>query len=445
MVNQTDKKKSILAVDNEPKNNEIITRYLTENGYDVTTTLDPTLALEIIKHKTFDLIITNFNLAPISGLDLIRHIKENYKKIPIIVLTEHINVTDAVQAIKMGACKYIEIPLSELDLTCVVESSFSKIKIIDAMPPGQFKSFQKILGNSTAMHQVFTTIKKASTTQTTILITGESGTGKELVARTIHYSNEEITAPFVPVNCGAIPDNLLESELFGYVKGAFTGANDSRDGFFQTANNGSIFLDEISETPMSMQVKLLRVLQEKQFYKVGSRVPNDVSVRIIAATNANIESLISQKLFREDLYYRLNVIYIHLPPLRDRGDDIILLKRYFLNKYAIEYNKETPTFSEEATAAFLNYSWPGNIRELQNIVQRLVVMGDGNEIDISDLPPAFRFIAKSSSDHFTTLESNEKEFIHRVLASTNYNKTLAAKILGIDRKTLREKIKPTLL
>lgn len=433
-------KKKILAIDNDPKNNEIISRYLFTNGYNVITTIDPQIAINSLKTETFHLIITNLKLTPISGFDLIRHIKENYKNIPIIVLTENTNIADAVLAIKMGACEYIETPFSETDLACMVEASFLKNKINDLLPVGQFKSFHKILGNSIPMQYVYNAIKKAASTQATVLISGESGTGKELVARAIHYNNERIKSPFVPVNCGAIPDALLESELFGYVKGAFTGANENRAGFFQTANNGTIFLDEISETPISMQVKLLRILQERQFYMVGSRVANDVNVRIIAATNSNLDELITKKLFREDLYYRLNVISIHLPPLREREDDIVLLMHFFLNKYAIQYNIALPVLSEEAICSFKNYLWPGNIRELENIIQRLVVMSDGKEVEIPDLPVCFRNCAKIRLDPMTTLEENEFEYILRVLNSTSDNKTMASKILGIDRKTLREKL-----
>ena len=298
-----------------------------------------------------------------------------------------------------------------------------------------------LIGQSEAMVKVFNAIDKAASTTATVLITGESGTGKELVARAVHYRGPRVSAPFVPVNCGGIPEGLLESELFGHVKGAFTGAIESRAGFFQTADGGTIFLDEISETSLSMQVKLLRVLQDKEVCMVGSSKTRTVNVRVIAATNKDLLGLVNKGVFREDLFYRLNVITIAMPPLRDRGDDILLLISHIARKYSRELGKPAPRFSESALQVLRNYQWPGNVRELENVLQRLVVMGESELIQVPDLPSLMRFSALSAAGLNRTLAEVENEHIRNVLASVNGNKTKAAKMLGIDRKTLREKTK----
>jgi two-component system, NtrC family, response regulator HydG len=275
-----------------------------------------------------------------------------------------------------------------------------------------------------------------------VLISGESGTGKELVARAIHYCSPRAAAPLVPVNCGGIPETLLESELFGYVKGAFTGATESRAGFFQTADGGTIFLDEISETSLNMQVKLLRVLQEREIYMVGSTRRKKVDVRVLASTNKSLPRLVEKGLFREDLYFRLNVVTIELPPLRDREDDIVLLANHFGRKYAHESGKPPPRFTDDALRALKEgCSWPGNVRELENVVHRLVVMSEGDRIDVPDLPAVMRFSVPRQSDLSRTLAQVEAEYIRNVLTSVGGNRTRAAEILAVDRKTLREKLK----
>jgi two-component system, NtrC family, response regulator HydG len=292
------------------------------------------------------------------------------------------------------------------------------------------------------MRKVFNAIGKAAAASANVLIDGESGTGKELVARAIHYGSRRSSALFLPVNCGGIPEGLLESELFGYVKGAFTGATESRAGFFQTADGGTIFLDEIGETSLNMQVKLLRVLEDQQVFMVGSSRPRKVDVRILAATNKNLSSLIRSALFREDLYYRLNVVGISLPPLRERGDDIFLLLAHFAEKFAKELGKPVPTFSDEALRAMkTGYLWPGNVRELENAIHSMMVMSESDQIGISDLPAALRFSFAPQPDLTRPLADVEREYIVNVLASVAGNRTKAAEILGIDRKTLREKLK----
>ena len=291
------------------------------------------------------------------------------------------------------------------------------------------------------MGRVIREITKATGTTATALILGESGTGKELVARAVHYGGDRASSPFVPVNCGAIPHELLESELFGYAKGAFTGANQTRPGFFQTADHGTIFLDEISETSPAMQVKLLRVLQDLNVTMVGSRTAHPVDVRVVAATNKDLRDLVRRNAFREDLYYRLNVISITVPPLRERGNDVLVLTRVFASRFAKELGKAVPRFSDEVLDAFRRYSWPGNVRELENVIQRIIVMTDDEQAEVVDLPEDMRFTAPRERGFDRTLEEVEGEYILRILEHLGGNKTRAAEQLGIDRKTLREKLR----
>ncbi|MFC1763560.1 sigma-54 interaction domain-containing protein, partial [Planctomycetota bacterium] len=297
------------------------------------------------------------------------------------------------------------------------------------------------IGDSKAMQDVFVTINKAAATSATVLITGESGTGKELAARAIHYGGPRSSAAFVPVNCGGIPEALLESELFGHVKGAFTGADESRAGFFHAADGGTIFLDEVSDMSLAMQVKLLRVLQDKEVCMIGSNRSRKVDVRILAATNRDLQGLVRKGLFRDDLFYRLNVITVFIPPLRERGDDILLLAQHFVTKFATESGRSPLRLSDKALQSLRNYNWPGNVRELENVVQRLVVMTDGDAIEVPDLPTLMRFSALRERGLTRTLADVESEYISNVLASVGGNKTQAAEILGIDRKTLRKRLK----
>jgi DNA-binding NtrC family response regulator len=348
--------------------------------------------------------------------------------------------------VKTGAEEYLAKPFTDEELFSAVKRALEKRRARQAGRPaagGAPHTPYGIVGESEPMQRVFKAISKAAATSATVLITGESGTGKELVARAIHYSSPRCSASFVPVNCGGIPEGLLESELFGFVKGAFTGASESRAGFFQTADGGTIFLDEISETSLSMQVKLLRVLQDKTVYMVGSSRGRVVDVRVLASTNKQVPTLVKKGLFREDLFFRLNVITIELPPLRERGDDILLLVHHFAAKYSKELGRPTPRFSDEALKVLRDdHAWPGNVRELENIIYRLVVMTEDECIEVPDLPPVMRFSALREPGLNRTLAEVEAEYIRNVLTSVGGNKTIAAKILGIDRKTLREKLRP---
>lgn len=437
-------KATILVVDDEPNTLEVLQRNLSNEGYRVFMALNATEAIKTIESADkIDLVITDYKMPKVTGLDLIKHVRENYSDIEVMMITGYASIQGAVDAVKSGAEEYITKPFTDEELLSAVSRSLERLRIRKAVriksPPG-LQSPTGILGESPQMLKMFETIEKTAKTSFTALITGESGTGKELVARAIHYNSDRASAPFVPINCGGIPESLLESELFGYVKGAFTGATVSRAGFFQTADGGTIFLDEISETSFSMQVKLLRVLQDKEVVMVGSTKARKVDIRIIAATNKDLLSLVEKGSFREDLFFRLNVITIDIPPLRERGDDILLLTNHFVTMVANELGKPPPRFSDDALQVLKNYYWPGNVRELQNVIQRIVVMTDSEVIEVSDLPSLMRFSALRQTGFNRTLAEVEAEYIRNVLASVDGNKSKAAEILGIDRKTLRKKL-----
>jgi DNA-binding NtrC family response regulator len=432
---------SILAVDDSPDALELFKRHLEPAGYTVITATSAEEASRILKDAFFELVITDMKMPRVSGLDLIRHIRSNYKELGILMVTGYPSIGNAVEAVRLGAENYLAKPFTKMELLAAVQTALSnqRKRSLD-YPPAPPPS--GIIGGSEPMQTIFNAIEKAAAVRANVLITGESGTGKELVARAIHYQSDRASHPFVPVNCGGIPESLLESELFGHVKGAFTGATETRAGFFQTGNKGTIFLDEVGETSPSMQVKLLRVLQEKEICMVGSAKPQKIDVRIIAGTNKNLQGLIKRERFREDLFYRLNVINIELPPLRVRHADILLLLRYFSAKYAEEMGRPAPQYSDRALEILNGYAWPGNVRELENLVQRLMAMADGDLIDAPDMPANMRTDCISNEAGLKrTLEQVETEYIRNVLDSVSGNKTKAARILDIDRKTLREKLK----
>lgn len=438
------KKDSILVVDDAPDTLELLQRNLESRGYCVLTAPNAMEAINILGTTVVDLVITDLKMPGASGIELIRHIRENFRDIEVMMITGYPTIESAVKAVKSGAEEYLTKPFTDAELFSAVERVLEKVHVRRVTHPPWHRSQKSpygLIGESEAMQKVFSAIAKAASTSATTLIIGESGTGKELVARAIHYNSPRNSAPFVPVNCGAIPEELLESELFGHLKGAFTGATETRAGFFQTADGGTIFLDEISETSLPMQVKLLRVLQDKEVYMVGSPRPRKVDVRILASTNKDLLNLVEKGLFREDLFFRLNVIMIEIPSLREREKDIFLLTHYFATKFSEELGKANLRFSENAFSVLKNYHWPGNVRELENVVQRLVVMTEGDLIEVPDLPSLMRFSALQKTGLNRTLVEVEAEYIRNVLASVEGNKTRAAEILGIDRKTLREKLR----
>ena len=436
--------KLILVVDDSSNALDIIQRNLESKRYHVITATNVSDALKIMESSTVDLVITDYKMPRISGLDLVRHVRENYYDTEVIMITGYASVKGAVEAVKMGADEYLPKPFTEEELFTAVENALGKQerrKSLQAGTPGIAFGSHGIVGSSKPVRKMLAEIEKASRTVATVLVLGESGTGKELVARAVHYSSSRSSSPFVPVNCGAIPEKLLESELFGYVKGAFTGANESRAGFFQTADGGTILLDEVNEMSPAMQVKLLRVLQDKQVCMVGSRKAQKIDIRIIASSNKDLRGLVNKGVFREDLFFRLNVITITVPPLRERQEDVAGLISHFAGKFSAELGKEPPGFSDEVVRALMSYSWPGNIRELENLIQRIIIMIDGQTIEMSDLPSVMRFSAFNGPDPFRPLAEAESAYIRKVLASVRGNKSRAAEILRIDRKTLREKLK----
>ena len=441
VVNETRRFK-LLVVDDNINALEIIMRTLNNAGYEVLTCDSVTTAVEILNDQKIDIVITDLKMPKHSGLDLVKHINENIDDIGIIMVTGYPSIEGAVEAIKMGAEEFLAKPFTAKDLLSAVQKVLDKL-IIQRKTQAIVVSDQtsSIVGNSMPMKGVFNLIQKAAGMTANVLISGESGTGKELVARAIHYSSDRSSAPFIPVNCTAIPESLIESELFGYEKGAFTGANVSRDGFFKVAEGGTIFLDEIADASQGLQAKLLRVIQNKEIIKVGSSRIYKINTRILAATNKDLASLIKKSKFREDLYYRLNVLEIPIPPLREHKEDVPLLIRHFNVSFCREMERKHLTFSDRALKALVEYAWPGNVRELENVIQKLVATMDTDSVDIADLPESMRFVISRGKGRNKSLAQVESEHIKYVLESVDGNKTKAAKILKIHRKTLREKFK----
>ena len=435
---------SILVVDDAPETVEVLQRNLSSKGYRVFTAAGIAEATTILASQPIDLVITDLRMPKASGFDLIKHVRSNFKEIEVMMITGYPSIEGAVEAVKLGAEEYLAKPFTDEELFEAVDRALKKLSLKRSareMQEHPIRTPHGLIGESEAMKKVLRTIPKAAATLATFLISGESGTGKELVARAIHYSSPRASAPFVPVNCGGIPEGLIESELFGHVKGAFTSASESRIGFFQSADKGTIFLDEISEVSPSVQVKLLRILQDKQVFMVGTSVGKQVDVRIVAATNKDLQSLVKKGLFREDLFFRINVITVTIPPLRERGDDVLLLVNHFAAKFSKEVGREIPVFTPEAYRILSNYPWPGNVRELENLIQHLMIMVDEPEIDVPDLPAHMRYSFPKEIGFARTLSEVEALHIKNVLEQTGWNKSQAAEILGIDRKTLREKLK----
>lgn len=435
---------NILIVDDDVHILELIQRHLHALHFNTFKAVSVKDAIGILKSKPIDLLITDLQMPDVDGLQLVKYVSEHFPEIPKLAVTGFPSIDGALNAMKSGVMDYLIKPFTKEELKNAVQKSLA------LRPAKAHKTkrnvyvnpvFDELIGQSDEMLNVMNIIDKVKDNKATIFIKGESGTGKELIARAIHYSGKFAAAPFIAVNCGAIPESLLEAELFGYAKGAFTGANNNRSGFFQAANKGTLFLDEIGNASMATQLSLLRVLQQKEIMRVGSQKAEKIDVRVIAATNVDLKELIKNGRFREDLYYRLTVVQIEVPPLRDRKSDIPLLVDKFLFKYGVEYKDRIVDISDEALLALTRYDWPGNIRELENSIQRAVIMCD-KRIEISNLPKHLKFqIDFPKQDIFLSLKEIEKRHILMVLEATNNNKTKAAEILQIDRKTLRDKIK----
>ncbi len=436
---------SILVVDDSEDSRELARRHLAAHGHRVQLAASVEAAVELLGKGGFDLVVTDMRMPNASGLELVRYVHENFAATAVVVLTGFPDVHDAVSAVKLGADEYVSKPYSEAELLQAAQRALRSLRRrLIGLDEAEAANVARhgMIGVSRPMRQVFAAISKVAASSAGVLLTGESGVGKELVARAIHAESPRRQAPLVPVNCGAIPQELFESELFGHARGAFTGANNEQPGFFQAADGGTLFLDEVSELSPKLQVKLLRVLQDRQVYMLGATRPRKVDVRIVAATSRDLSAMIADGSFREDLYYRLAVVAIQVPPLRERGDDLILLARHFVARFADEQDRPPPELSEEALRALETHSWPGTVRELENLMHRLVVMGERDRIDIVDLPPSMRYLVPPSERRPRALEAVERDHIQSVLDSVGGNRSAAARILGIDRKTLREKLKP---
>lgn len=438
------RKENILIVDDDIDILELLQRHLQSMGYHTYKAVSVKEALYILKDTFIDLLITDIQMPEIDGLQLLKFSNEHYPEIPKLVVTGYPSVQDTLQVIKSGATDYLTKPFTKKELKEAIEKAFLQNKKRKTHTPKTTDSkpniYSDMVGESDAFRKVTNIVDRVKDNKATVIIKGESGTGKELVARAIHYSGKFSREPFIAVNCAAIPENLQEAELFGYLKGAFTGANENRNGFFQAAKGGTLFLDEIGTASLAVQTKLLRALQEKEITRVGSRTVEKVDIRIIAATNADLIEDIKNNTFREDLYYRLTVVEIIVPPLRERKSDISILTEKFIRKYGIEFKDRLLRISPEALQILERYNWPGNIRELENIIQRAVIMSDG-VVDVKDLPEFLKYQINFSNNELKPLREMEKEYIQRVLNHTQGNKTKAAEILQIDRKTLREKLK----
>lgn len=439
----------ILVIDDEEHMCWALERAMKQEGYQVLTTTRGRSGLELIKEEAPSLVILDLKMPEMDGMDVLKKAKELNPKLPVVMLTAHGTIETAIEAMKIGATDYLTKPFDLDELKMVIRQNLVMSQLVSEvnfLRSELTKKYRKMIGESPAIKDVMYLIEKVSNSSATVLITGESGTGKEVAAVAIHQSSPRRDYPFVPVNCAALPENLLESELFGHEKGAFTGALARKMGRFELADKGTIFLDEITEMPLSMQVKLLRVLQEKSFERVGGTETLNVDVRIIAASNRDISTAIEKGLFREDLYYRLNVLHINLPPLRDRKEDIPVLTSHFLEKLRPTYLVNS--IAEDAMKLLLKYNWPGNIRELQNVLERAAIISRSNEITADDLPREFQTSQPKSGgelvinipDSGISLEDLEKELIIKALEKSKGNQTRAAQLLGITRSALLYRI-----
>ena len=441
----------ILVVDDDQGMRELLEIMLTEEGYRVSTAADAGKALARCRKETFDLIITDLKMPKMDGITFLREVKDLSPETMVILITAYASGETAVTAMNEGAYDYIEKDFAIEDLKKIIRDALTKkgVKRDDSLflkKVGEASGFGKMIGNSREMVKLYATIKKVADTPANVLILGESGTGKELVARAIHENSSRRQMPFMVINCGGIPENLLESELFGYIKGSFTGAYTDKAGLFEVARGGSVFLDEIGELPPLLQVKLLRVVQEKTFRRIGDSEDIRVDVRIISATNKNLADNVKSGLFREDLYYRLNVIPFHLPPLRERKEDIPVLTKHFIEKYSREFGKEIRTISAYALELLMQYPFPGNIRELENIIERSIALETSNIILPENLILS-QGMAKKEGNFLSELpdtginlneelEKFEKALIEKALLKAQGSKTRAAELLRISYDSL---------
>jgi two-component system response regulator AtoC len=455
-------RKQVLIVDDEPNLRKILSAQLTRDGYDALTAEDGEQGLHLLREHHIDLVITDLKMPKVDGMTLLKRALEIEPELPVVLITAHGTIDTAVEALKRGAFDFVTKPFDKDEVRQIVAKALKtrELRGADATPAPTGARFG-IIGSSQGIAELYAILERVADTPTTVLITGESGTGKELVARALHEHSSRKDKPFIKVNCAAIPKELIESELFGYERGAFTGAVASKPGRFELANGGTLFLDEIGEIPIEMQVKLLRALQESEFERVGGIKTIRVDVRLVAATNRDLKKLIAAGSFREDLFYRLNVVPIRLPALRERTGDIPLLAEHFLAKFNERLRKKVEGLDADATEVLVQYPWPGNIRELENVIERAVLFCDESKLHAKDLPPDVRGIPVIANvplpeadlhaalagegglkGHVKVAMSRlEKELVSRALQQTNGNVTHAARLLKISRKGLQLKMK----
>lgn len=451
-------KSRILVVDDEESIREFLEIMLKKEGYEITLAEDGQKAKDLLAKKSFDMIISDLQMPHVTGIELLKHVKESYPDTVFMLITAFGTTETAVEAMKMGAYDYLTKPFKIDEVRLNIQNALrsKNLEVENRVLKKELVkeySFQNMVGNSDAMHAIYDMIKRVSTTPTNVLITGESGTGKEVVAKAIHYNGPLKDRPFVTVNCGAIPENLMESEMFGHKKGSFTGAITDKAGLFEVADGGTLFLDEVGELPMSIQVKLLRAIQERVIRRVGATDDMKVEVRIVAATNRNLEDMVAKGTFRQDLFYRLNVINIKTPSLRERADDIPLLANHFLKKYNDRLNKNIAGISAEAMEILKRYDYPGNVRELENMIERTVALEGGATILPESLPPMVnthsgRKMASSNEieigdegvDLDKVVGQIEKELLIKAIHAAGGVKKRAAKLLNISFRSMRYRI-----
>jgi DNA-binding NtrC family response regulator len=441
---------NILIVDDDKVMQDSCSLILKKEGYAVQVAGDGEEGLRAFREKLFHVILLDLKMPGMDGMQVLAKIKEESPETPVIIITGYASIGSAVEAMKRGAFEYLTKPFTPEELRISISKALKSRKVffegIYLREELKKKTeFDMVIGKSKAMEKVLDIVQRVSPSDSTVLITGESGTGKELIAREIHNHSLRRNAPFVVVDCGALVETLFESELFGHVKGSFTGAHVTKHGRFEVANGGTIFLDEVSNISLNIQAKLLRVIQEREVTRIGSSKPIKVDVRILAATNENLADCVGEGKFREDLFYRLSVVPLHLPPLRERKEDIPLLIDHFLKKYNKGAGKQVNCIKSDVLKALVQYDWPGNIRELENTIERAVVLSKNAEIGLEDLVyhgiGARPSLLRPTDGKYGSLEEIEKEYIKVVFQAHHRNKSLAAKVLGIDRKTLLSKIK----
>ena len=440
----------ILIVDDEKVALKNLEHVMRKEGYEVTGTESGPIALRLLEEQQFDVVLTDLRMEKVDGMQILKKCRELYPDTEVVIITGYATLESAVDTMKHGAFYYVAKPFKLEEVRKVVKEAVEKVKLkrenIELRE--QLEKYQgkvKIITQDVNMQRLLETSKQIAPTECNVIISGESGTGKELFARFIHFNSERAEGPFLAINCGAFTEELLSSELFGHEKGAFTGAINMKKGLIEIASKGSLFLDEITEMPSSMQVKLLRVIQEKEVLRVGGTEPLKVDVRFIAATNRDIQDSVKSGRFRQDLYFRLNVVSLRIPPLSERKDDIPLLSYYFLKKYALLMKKDIREISPDVIAILVNYDFPGNVRELENIIERGIALASGHSIEVAHLPEDLRELSirtfRKKEGKFPSLEEQEKSYINWVLKEVGGNRTVAAQILRIDRVSLWRKLK----